>query len=132
MRANCRATVAASTVVEVNACVHTLSTRRSAISIPIADAFPGKSGTSTRGIRSDRATAAAWSGPAPPNAKSANRRGSYPRSIDTILIALAMFSLAISTIDDASSTSVIPVASASGCSARVARSRSSVIRPPRK
>ena len=51
-----------------------------------------------------RAIAAPWSGPAPPNASSAKWRGSCPRSMLTIRMALAMFSLAISTIEWARSS----------------------------
>jgi hypothetical protein len=44
------------------------STRKSAISKPIAQRMPGLRGTSTRRISNSAASRAACSGPAPPNA----------------------------------------------------------------
>ena len=70
---------------------------------------PGAAARSPSECRATRATAAACSGPAPPNASSEKRRGSWPRSSETILIALAMFSFAISTIDAASSSGARPM-----------------------
>ena len=89
-------------------------------------------GIRTRGMRSDRATAAACSGPAPPNPKRAKRRGSWPRSIETILIALAMFSLAISTIDEARSIDVHPRPVSQVRQSGFGQTRIERIRPPRK
>ena len=132
MRSNCRLTSAASTSFERNACVQTLSTRMSASSRPSAEKTPGYCGTITFGMPSERATAAACSGPAPPKASSEKRRGSWPRSSETILIALAMFSFAISTIDAASSSGPSPIGSPSASIASWIGEASSCMRPARK
>ena len=56
--------------------VRTKSWRTSATRQPSAEVIPGRAGTSTLGITSSRASATAWSGPAPPNANRMKSRGS--------------------------------------------------------
>src|SRR3989442_15550569 len=63
--------------------VRTKSCRTSATRQPSAEVIPGRAGTSTWGIASSRASATAWSGPAPPKAKRTKSRGSRPRWSDT-------------------------------------------------
>ena len=60
-------------------CVRTASARRSPSSIPSAEKWPGAGGITVRATPSSRASSAACSGPAPPNATSAKSRGSWPR-----------------------------------------------------
>lgn len=59
--------------------VRTKSWRRSATRQPSALVRPGRAGIRTLGMPSSRASAAAWSGPAPPNANRMKSRGSCPR-----------------------------------------------------
>ena len=92
---------------------HLVVACRSLVSSPTADVMPGCGGTSTSGISSMSATSAACSGPAPPNATSANSRGSCPFSIVRDRIARAMFELAIVRIPSAVSRTPMP-----SCSAR--------------
>ena len=68
----------------------------SAISAPKAEVSPGRRDDDPRHPHLS-AMSQAWSGPAPPKATSAYSRGSSPRSIERTRMALAMFSLAMST-----------------------------------
>ena len=71
------------------------------------------------------------SGPAPPNGTSVNRRGSWPRSIETSRIAPTIEALTTARMPSAASSSVSP--SGPAIFSRIARSaasRSSVTAPP--
>ena len=70
--------------------------------------------------------------PAPPNAISANSRGSIPCSTVTMRIAFAMFSLQMRTMAEAVSTRSSPSWPPSESSTAFARSGSSGSWPPRK
>ena len=99
--ANSAAISAAVAVVLLRLTLLTSSTRTSAASAPNADVRPGCSGTITRSMPIASAISAAWVGPAPPIAISAWSRGSTPSSTVTMRTALAMFSLAMRTIEEA-------------------------------
>ena len=60
-------------------CVRTASARKSPSSIPSAEKWPGAGGITVRATPSSRASSAACSGPAPPNATNVKSRGSCPR-----------------------------------------------------
>ena len=74
-------------------CVRDTSNRRSVASIPQADSTAATRGTTTRASPSWRAMSVACSPAAPPNANSANRRGSTPRRTETSRTPSAMFVL---------------------------------------
>ena len=95
----------------------TASTRSGAASVPNAEQTPGLGGTSTRRMPMASAISAACVGPAPPKATSTNSRGSMPCSTVTMRMAFAMFSFAIRTIDEATSTPSGPARSPSRSSA---------------
>ena len=73
------------------------SPRTSACSRPIAESSPGRGGTSTLRMPMLRATSAACSGPAPPNATSVKSRGSSPCSTEITRTAPIMLTLMISS-----------------------------------
>ena len=104
--------------------VATKSWRRSATTQPSALVRPGRAGISTVGIASSCASAAACSGPAPPNANSAKSRGSWPRARLTMRIAPAILSLATRTIAAAAAVASSP-SGAPTCSTSAARIASS-------
>ncbi len=76
----------------------------SAISSPKALNSPGIGGTITRAMPSSAAIPAANSGPLPPNASSANCRGSRPRSTDTARIARIIVAEASRSMPNAASS----------------------------
>ena len=97
---------------------------------PERTAGPGDGGTITGKEPISSATAFACSGPAPPNATSANSRGSWPRCTEITRSAPAMFSLTIRRMPSAASSRPSPIASAIVCTAAFAASTSSAISPP--
>ena len=78
------------------------------------------------------AISAAWVGPAPPIAIRAWSRGSTPSSTVTMRTALAMFSLAMRTMEEATLDGVAAERPARRSSAAWLREASSVRLPPRK
>ena len=88
------------------------SPRTSACRRPIAEASPGRGGTSTLRIPMMRATSAACSGPAPPKATSVKSRGSSPCSTEMTRTAPIMLTLMISTTPAAACTGSTPSSAA--------------------
>ena len=92
---------------------------------------PGCGGTITSGMPRSRARYAACSGPAPPNASSAKRRGSSPRLWNASRRSTAMLVLTILRMPAAAVTRSRPSGRATpSMIARSARPRSSAMRPP--
>ena len=88
--------------------VFTKSWRTSATRQPSAEVIPGRAGTSTLGIASSRASAVAWSGPAPPKANRTKSRGSWPRWSDTSRMAPAIRSFTTRSTAAATSSGPSP------------------------
>ena len=84
--------------------VRTNVARMSVSSNPDVERTPGRGGTTTVGISSSSARRQAWSGPAPPKATRAKRRGSWPRPTETVRMARAMALSMISTMPAAASS----------------------------
>ena len=95
------------------------------------ESTPGRGGITTVGMSSNSASRHACSGPAPPNATRAKRRGSCPRPIDTVRMARAMELSMISTMPAAASSTPRPSGAPTRASmAARAASTSSGISPP--
>ena len=73
-------------------------------SSPQVESTPGRGGITTVGMSSSSASRQACSGPAPPKATSAKRRGSCPRPTDTVRMARAIALSMISTMPAAASS----------------------------
>ena len=88
--------------------VRTNVARMSVSSSPHVESTPGRGGITTVGMSSSSASRHACSGPAPPKATSAKRRGSWPRPTDTVRMARAMELSTISTMPAAASSTPRP------------------------
>ena len=112
--------------------VRTNVARMSVSSSPQVESTPGYGGITTRGMSSSSARRQAWSGPAPPKATSANRRGSWPRPTDTVRMPRAIELSMISTMPAAASSTPRPRGRATRASmAARAAPTSSGSSPPR-
>ena len=99
----------------------------------MAEVTPAAAGKIARGMPSAWASRQPCTGPEPPNAASASRRGSYPRSIDTTRVASSMLVVTTWWIPQAASATSRPSGPATWSSMpRRAPSTSSGMRPPRK
>ena len=98
---------------------------------PHAEKLPGSFGTSTLSMPSSSATVVACMGPAPPNAISTHRRGSWPRDIEISRIEATILATAIRTTPSAiRQGSSTPARRASATMALSTRSIVGAIRPP--
>ena len=77
-----------------------------------------------------RASATACMGPAPPKARSVQRRPSTPRSTVTRRSARSMVESATRTTPSAAASTLMPIADASGATAARAAARSTRMSPP--